>query len=203
MFIRILVSNTISISNDGRLELAQQGELVKQELATCLCSVLYIVVHQADFSISLLIKYYFVYVVIRTPDPPTNVSVSCDIISMTVSWRSEFNGGDLQTFNVSWWKEFENETAYSDFVLDPGLHKYTNVTIPVTADARYIITVQATNTHGSDTSGEHVSCRTSKLFVSHQYTSLFEQYVSRNYQEDKCRVSTFAQKRFHIPLNIQ
>ena len=87
---------------------------------------------------------------------------------MPVSWRSEFNGGDLQTFYVSWWKEFENETTYSDLVLDPGLHKYTNATIPVTADTRYIITVQATNTHGSDTSGEHVSCRTSKLFVIRQ-----------------------------------
>ena len=87
---------------------------------------------------------------------------------MTVSWRSEFNGGDLQTFNVSWWKEFENETLYSNLVLDPGLHSYTDATIPVTADTRYIITVQATNTHGSATSGEHVSCRTSKLFVSHQ-----------------------------------
>ena len=82
---------------------------------------------------------------------------------MTVSWRSEFNGGDLQTFRVLWWKEFENETAHSDSVLDPGLHNYTDATIPVTADTRYIITVQATNTHGRVTSGEHVSCRTSKF----------------------------------------
>jgi hypothetical protein len=86
---------------------------------------------------------------------------------MTVSWRSEFNGIDLQTFSVLWWKELENETAYSDLVVDLGLHEYTNVTIPVTADTHYIITVQANNTHGSVTSGEHVSCRTSK-FVSHQ-----------------------------------
>ena len=120
--------------------------------------------YQAYFDTSLLIKYYFVSVVIGTPDPPTNVSVSCDIVSMTVSWRSEFNGGDLQTFNVLWWKEFENQTAYSDLVvLDPGLDKYTDSTIPVTAETRYIITVQATNTHGSVTSGEHVSCRTSKF----------------------------------------
>jgi hypothetical protein len=76
--------------------------------------VLYIVVYQTFLNISLLIKYYFVSVVIGIPDPPTNVSVSCDIISMTVSWRSEFNGGDLQTFIVLWWKEFENEKAYSD-----------------------------------------------------------------------------------------
>jgi hypothetical protein len=55
---------------------------------------------------------------------------------MTVSWRSEFNGGDLQTFNVLWWKEFENEKECSDLVLDPGLHKYTDTTIPVTADTR-------------------------------------------------------------------
>ena len=82
---------------------------------------------------------------------------------MTVLWRSEFNGGDLQTFRVLWRKEFVNETAYSDLVLDPGLHKYTDTTIPVTADTRYIITVQATNTHGSVTSGEHVSCKTSKF----------------------------------------
>ena len=123
--------------------------------------------YQTDFNISLLIIYYFASVVIGTQDPSTNVSVSCDIISMTVSWRSEFNGGDLQTFNVSWWKEFENETIYSELVLDSGLHAYTDATIPVTADTRYIITVQATSTHGSATSGEHVSCRTSKLFVSH------------------------------------
>ena len=83
---------------------------------------------------------------------------------MTVLWKSEFNGGDLQTFRVLWRKEFVNETAYSDLVvLDPGLHKYTDSTIPVTADTRYIIKVQATNTHGSVTSGEHVSCRTSKF----------------------------------------
>ena len=82
---------------------------------------------------------------------------------MTVSWRSEFNGGDLQTFSVLWWKEFENETAYSDSVFDPGLHKYTDTTISVTADTRYIITVQATNTHGYATSDEHVSCKTSKF----------------------------------------
>ena len=81
---------------------------------------------------------------------------------MTVSWRSEFNGGDLQTFSVLWWKDFENKTAYSDLVVDPGLHEYTDATIPVTSDTRYIITVQATNTHGRVTSGEHVSCRTSK-----------------------------------------
>jgi hypothetical protein len=102
-------------------------------------------------------------VVIGTPDPPTNVSASCDLLAMTVSWRSEFNGGDLQTFSVIWWKEFENEKAYSDLVVDPGLHKYTDATIPVTADTRYIITVQATNTHGSATSGEHASCKTSKF----------------------------------------
>jgi hypothetical protein len=34
MFVPILVSNTISISNDGRLKIAQQEELVWQELAT-------------------------------------------------------------------------------------------------------------------------------------------------------------------------
>ena len=124
--------------------------------------------YQTNFNIILLIRYYFVSVVIGTPDPPTNVSVSCDIISMTISWRSEFNGGDLQTFSVLWWKESENETPYADLVLDPGLHRYTDTTIPVTADTRYIITVQANNAHGSVTSGEHVSCRTSKLFVSHQ-----------------------------------
>jgi hypothetical protein len=108
---------------------------------------------------------------------------------MTVSWKSEFNGGDLQTFNVLWWKEFENETAYSDLVLDPGLHKYTDATIPVTADTRYSITVQATNTHGRVTSGEHVSCKTSKFVCfSSRITSLFEQYTSKNYHEDKCRV---------------
>jgi hypothetical protein len=33
---------------------------------------------------------------------------------MTVLWRSEFIGGDLQTFRVLWRKEFVNETAYSD-----------------------------------------------------------------------------------------
>jgi hypothetical protein len=160
-------------------------------------------VYEIDFNIILLIKYYFVSVVIGTPDPPTNVSVSCDVISMTVSWRSEFNGGDLQTFSVLWQKEFENETAYSSLVLDPGLHKYTDATIPVTAYTRYIITVQATNTHGSVTSGEHVSCRTSKfVFFSSRTTSLFEQYVSRNYQEDKCRVSMFEQKRFHIYFRL-
>jgi hypothetical protein len=124
------------------------------------------------FCISLCIKQILIYVclliitfsvVIGTPDPPTNVSASCDISSMTVSWRSEFNGGDLQTFSVLWWKEFENEKAYSDLVLDPGLHKYTDATIPVTADTRYIITVQATDRHGSVTSGEHVSCKTSKF----------------------------------------
>ena len=82
---------------------------------------------------------------------------------MTVSWRSEFNGGDLQTFSVLWWKAFENETVYSVLALDPGLHKYTDATIPVTADTRYIITVQATNTHGSATSDEHASCKTSKF----------------------------------------
>ena len=103
-----------------------------------------------------------------------------------VSWRSEFNVGDLQKFSILWWKELENETAYSDLILDPGLHEYTDATIPVTADTRYIIIVQATNTHGSVTSGEHVSCRTSKFVCfSSRPTSLFEQYISRNYQEDK------------------
>jgi hypothetical protein len=33
---------------------------------------------------------------------------------MTVSWRSEFNGGDLQIFSVLWWKESENETVYGE-----------------------------------------------------------------------------------------
>jgi hypothetical protein len=118
---------------------------------------------------------------------------------MTVSWRSEFNGGDLQTFSVFWWKEFENETEYSDSVLDPGLHEYTDVTVPVSADTHYIITVEATNTHGSVMSGEHVSCKTSKFVCfSSRTISLFEQYISRNYQEDKCRVSKFEQKRFDI-----
>jgi hypothetical protein len=131
-----------------------------------------LLVFYAVFCISLCIKQILIYVclliitfsvVIGTPDPPTNVSASCDILAMTVSWRSEFNGGDLQTFSVLWWKEVENEKAYSYLVLDPGLHKYTDATIPVTADTRYIITVQATNTHGSVTSGEHVSCKTSKF----------------------------------------
>ena len=50
--------------------------------------------NQTDLNISLLIKQYIFSVVIGTPDPPTNVSASCDILSMTISWRSEFNGGD-------------------------------------------------------------------------------------------------------------
>jgi hypothetical protein len=119
--------------------------------------------NQSGCTLSLLIKYYFCSVIIGTPDPPTNVSASCDILSTTVSWRSEFNGGELQTFSVLSRKEFENETSYSNLVLDPGLHNYTDATIPVTADTRYIITVQATNTHGSVTSVEHVSCKTSKF----------------------------------------
>ena len=60
-------------------------------------------------------------------------------------------------------KSMKMKKTYSDLVLDPGLHKYTDATIPVTADTRYIITVQATNTHGSATSGEHASCKTSKF----------------------------------------
>ena len=135
--------------------------------------------NQSGCNISLLIEYVICSVVIGTPDPATNVSASCDILLMRVSWRSEFNGGDLQTFSVLWWKESENETAYSDLVLDPGLHEYTDTTIPVTADTRYIITVQATNTHGSVTSGEHVSCRTSKsVCFSSRTTSSLNKNVS-------------------------
>ena len=131
--------------------------------------------NQSGCNISLLIKYNLCSDVIGTPDPPTNVSVSCDTLSMSVSWRSEFNGGDLQKFSILWWKELEIETAYSDLILDPGLHEYTDATIPVTADTRYSIIVQATNTHGSVTSGEHVSCRTSKFVCfSSRTTSLFE-----------------------------
>lgn len=97
----------------------------------------------------------------KKPNRPSNVSVECEIYSMTVFWKSEFDGGDTQKFMVTWFDNNRNIIQYSDYIIDEGLDKYHMITsMSLRPDTLYIIFVNSTNKHGTVISVDHVNCST-------------------------------------------
>lgn len=97
----------------------------------------------------------------REPDAPSNVFVVCKKTSMTVFWRPGFNGGDIQKFNVLLVNNQTNQITFSKFMPDQDGAESMMLTIEsLEPETLYIVSVHASNTHGTVTS-ENVNCSTS------------------------------------------
>ncbi|CAC5421800.1 unnamed protein product [Mytilus coruscus] len=97
----------------------------------------------------------------REPDAPSNVFVVCKEMSMTVFWRPGFNGDDIQKFKVLHVNNQTNQTTTSQFMPDQGGAETMMLTIEsLDPETLYIVSVQASNTHGTVAS-ENVNCTTS------------------------------------------
>ncbi|XP_076109163.1 uncharacterized protein LOC143078040 [Mytilus galloprovincialis] len=82
---------------------------------------------------------------------------------MTVTWRSEFNGGDTQIFNVQWSNLNTNTTITSNAIQNEGEGVYhiftTELLLP---SSLYIVIIKASNTHATVVS-EEMNCTTNAL----------------------------------------
>lgn len=97
----------------------------------------------------------------REPDAPSNVFVVCKETSMTVFWRPGFNGGDIQHFNILLMNNQTKQITISKLMHDRGGAETMMLTIKsLDPETLYIVSVHASNTHGTVTS-ENVNCSTS------------------------------------------
>lgn len=114
------------------------------------------------FNISRDHNFFPAYVIcLGTPNPPTNVSVTCGIFSITVNWRSEYNGGETQIFKVLFLDAKTNTSILSEVILDEGENKDRHFkTDSMNPSTLYMIFVNALNSYGSISTTENVNCTT-------------------------------------------
>ncbi|XP_063442029.1 uncharacterized protein LOC134722345 [Mytilus trossulus] len=97
----------------------------------------------------------------QKPDPPTNVSAVCQETSMTVFWRSGYNGGYTQSFAVVIVNSQTNQTTYYSDIPDQGETEIMEVTFEtLSSTTLYIVSVHATNIFGIAELDAHVFCTT-------------------------------------------
>ncbi|XP_056009268.1 hemicentin-1-like isoform X1 [Ostrea edulis] len=107
--------------------------------------------------VGTFIRIYYVDAA-RPPLKPTNLTLECGT-SVKLSWISNFNGGDSQTFKISYSTVGVGDSSYKDLdtISDQGygiLHSYTpNIELQGTA----WFTVTASNLFGNSTS-DYVHC---------------------------------------------
>ena len=84
------------------------------------------------------------------PNQPINVTCEGTLKSVTVNWKSGFNGGKKQTFTV-YYKRNDNDgnskwTAFERSYSDPGQNMYTSAEIQSLEEgASYVFQVYASN----------------------------------------------------------
>ncbi|CAC5421782.1 unnamed protein product [Mytilus coruscus] len=99
----------------------------------------------------------------RAPDPPTNITASCDVYSIRVTWISGFNGGENQTFRINFANTISNQTLFKDEIIDVRDDKNINVIREsVNPDTLYRIFLEASNLYGTTKSTEVTNCTTQK-----------------------------------------
>lgn len=99
------------------------------------------------------------------PDIPYNVTVVCEDSpsSAVIRWRSEFNGGQDQTFNI-WFRVYSKGAhtyeKYPGTILDPGTGDFESLTlINLLPATPYVFYVSASNINGYSLS-KQVYCNT-------------------------------------------
>ena len=101
-----------------------------------------------------------------TPNQPINVTCEGRINSVTVNWKSGFNGGGKQAFTV-YYKRNENDgnskwTAFGTKYSDPGQNMYTAAEIqPLEAGTSFVLQIYASNAYNY-TASESSYCNTSE-----------------------------------------
>lgn len=97
------------------------------------------------------------------PDPPSNITASCDVTSIRVTWISRFNGGENQTFRINFVNNKTNTTITKEGIADKGM----NQTIieekeSFSPDTLYMIFLETNNIYGTVNSTEITNCTTQK-----------------------------------------
>ncbi|XP_052061604.1 synaptogenesis protein syg-2-like isoform X2 [Mytilus californianus] len=83
------------------------------------------------------------------PESPSHVLVVCKRTSVTIVWKSEFDGGAKQTFMVTYWRTLDGTTISS--ALKGNLTEQA-VIKELMSDSMYNFIVQATNNYGTSNS---------------------------------------------------
>jgi hypothetical protein len=100
------------------------------------------------------------------PNQPINVTCEGKLNSVTLSWKSGFNGGKNQTFTV-YYKRNDNDgnskwTAFDRTYSDPGQNMYTSAEIqPLEEGTSFVFQVYASNAF-NDTVSQLSYCNISK-----------------------------------------
>lgn len=95
------------------------------------------------------------------PTAPFNMLVTCKAAIAFVTWQSEFNGGQTQSFYVKYWNlNHSDRLITSKTVNDPGLSNMTIVEIDGLIPAsEYNFAIVAINKYGYSTSAL-MECKT-------------------------------------------
>ncbi|XP_056001692.1 hemicentin-2-like [Ostrea edulis] len=93
----------------------------------------------------------------RPPLKPTNLTLVCATSSVKLSWISNFNGGDSQTFKISY--STVGDSTYKDLetISDKGYDRLHSYTPSIELQGTVCFTVTASNMFGNSTS-DYVHC---------------------------------------------
>ncbi|VDI02571.1 Hypothetical predicted protein [Mytilus galloprovincialis] len=117
------------------------------------------VVNASNIHGSFVLKYHVI--VKRAPDPPTNITASCGVTSIGVTWISRFNGGENQTFRINFQNNKTNEIITKAKIFDQGRNKTIyEEQLSLSPDTLYWISLAASNVIGTAISTEITSCTT-------------------------------------------
>ena len=117
-------------------------------------------------SLFFVISFFVLLSPTGTPNQPINVTCEGRINSVTVNWKSGFNGGGKQAFTV-YYKRNENDgnskwTAFGTKYSDPGQNMYTAAEIqPLEAGTSFVLQIYASNAYNYTVS-ESSYCNTSE-----------------------------------------
>ena len=102
----------------------------------------------------------FIYILDK-PTAPTVFYVVCKTTSAVVLWRSEFNGGSKQEFNVQYWRISQSSSSMlSPSIPDPGVSADLMYTVNnLVPDAIYMFQIIASNYLG-DSLSKSATCST-------------------------------------------
>lgn len=94
---------------------------------------------------------------------PTNITASCEMTTIKVTWVAGFNGGVNQTFRISFADNISNQTIFKEKMPNRRDDENMNVvTESVSPDTLYIIFLEAYNLYGTTKSTEITNCTTQK-----------------------------------------
>jgi hypothetical protein len=117
-------------------------------------------------SLFFVISFFVLISPTGKPNQPINVTCEGRIHSVTVNWKSGFNGGKKQAFTV-YYKRNENDgnsnwTAFVTTYSDPGQNMYSSAEIqPLEAGTSFVLQIYASNAYNYTVS-ESSYCNTSE-----------------------------------------